>query len=942
MIYGINTPALCHRDAGKMRDELHDEFVELSVRSVRIPVQWNVLDPKGDGNFDVQVARQIDHAIGALPEGVQMLGVIINASPDFARQFFYDPTSLSQPFADFCERAARRFPRIREWEIWNEPNASDFYLSVKDGDTARPWTAAEFIENILLPGARAMKAVDPALRLCIAGVAEDGICGHDDRPPALSNRLPKTPEFEPYRSDHPHGHFYFVPDFWKAFSRELAARKDEVFQLFDACGFHPYPYFRIHHREDKDLIRATKAHCDAFLKYFDEAGLDGLEIWATEFGARSLVIVDQHHDDPDSQAEYLREVLAYFARLGRLHRVYWYKQVDLLWDLKQEKTFGLFDHEFRPRPAFFVYRDAAMAETAGEPVGEILETFRDAHQGSGNGFNPNFWTQTSTRIFAYSIPTPKERGGGDVLVYPGREPGDRISFDASRPLMAPAGRWVMSDWTFSTAHESGPCELKISFNQSGHEPVTVCLQLGNRCEIKVLQGDKESVSAIRKGIFPFATSDAVSGLKIAWGRGFLHVTLNFGEVSLARSFNVVAPDPDKPVSIGFGLEKSGGKPVFMSMSRISLKVAPAPNLVDQPAVNGEGEGGAWFLSLPRYSQIYQDDWVLQMLRFRRDGFFAEVGGHDGVANSNTVLLERVFGWTGMIVEANPRWHREICRNRTATAFNNAAFSTSGQSLEFVDAGAVGGLIEHLQEDIHAGTRNDAINKGRVIQVIGRRVDEMLVSAGAPEIVDYLSVDTEGSEAEVLRSIDFSRQKVALLTVEHGGVEAKRDEVMRILEPFGFLRRRTWFEDWFWHPEVLAKRLDMSREEVDAHVEQVFLVERTHRRGRLMQQGRKLHSAGNLKAAASLFEEAGKAFHTDNVHGLVEAIKVRREAGQFARAANIAESALRKMPGNPRLLEVAALSLADASRAQDLHAVLNTIRDLHPDMLKLPAIAALVE
>lgn len=938
MIYGINTPALCHPDAQRILPELHDEFVELSVRSVRIPIQWNVLDPNGNGEFDSNVAARLDRAIATLPDGAQILGVVINVSPVLASQFFYDPGSISEPFAAFCERVARRFPAIREWEIWNEPNASDFYLSVKDGDKARPWTAAEFVEHLMLPGARAMKAVDPDLKLCIAAVAEDGICGHDDRPPALSNRLPRTPEFAPYRSDHPHGHFFFVPDFWNDFAKELARRRDEVMGLFDACGFHPYPYFRIHHREDKDLIRATKAHCETFLRHYDKAGLDGLEIWVSEFGARSLVIVGQHHDDPAAQADYLSEVLDYFAATGRFDRVYWYKQVDLLWDLKQEKTFGLFDHRFRPRPAFFVYRDAAMAGSAGEPVGEILETFRDAHRRQGSGFNPNIWTSRSTRIHGYSIPSPHETGGGEVLVYPGRNPGDLIRFDAQRPLVATGGRWVSSAWQFAMTHDSGPCELRFEFRQAGRSPLIVTLSLGGRCEISVEQGGQTLTTAVRKAQYSFADVQAVTGLKLDWGDGDLQFALDFGEICLHRSFSVAPPDPDIPVSVSFELIKSGGRPVFLRMTRISLKLQPVPNLMDRPPVNLNEEGRNWFVSLPRYSQIYQDDWVLQMLKFRRDGFFAEVGGHDGVANSNSVVLERLFGWTGMIVEANPRWHREICRNRTAIAFNNAAFSSTGQVLEFVDAGAVGGLIDQLQDDIHAGKRSEAISAGRVIQVTGRRVDDMLASAGAPDIVDYISVDTEGSEPEVLRSLDFGRFKVALITVEHGGVEPKREEVLSILEPHGFKRRRTWFEDWFWHPGVVAERLGMNADEVEEHVEQVFLTERTHRRIRLMQKARDLRDSGDFKASASVFEEAGKGFHTDNVHALIEAVVDRRKAGQAARAANIAEAALRQFPNNPRLLEAAALAFADASRKNSLKSALDAIRSHHPALLERPDLA----
>ena len=89
----------------------------------------------------------------------------------------------------------QHFPEIQEWEVWNEPNASDFYLSRPEGAGHRPWTSQEFIDDVLIPGAETIRQAQPNAKICVAGLAENGIVGHYDKVPALSNRLPKDKFF---------------------------------------------------------------------------------------------------------------------------------------------------------------------------------------------------------------------------------------------------------------------------------------------------------------------------------------------------------------------------------------------------------------------------------------------------------------------------------------------------------------------------------------------------------------------------------------------------------------------------------------------------------------------------------------------------------------------------------------------------------------------------
>ncbi len=940
MIIGINAPALTHVRMSGSLDLLGDRLCELDMRSVRISLTWAAIEPKGNGKLNAQACARVDRALAALPGSAKPLGYLVHPSSTVAEDYFHDPSAMSERFARYCRLVAKRFPTITDWEIWNEPNASDFYLSVKTDNGARPWTPEEFVDHILLPGARAIKEVQPNATLCIGAMAEDGVVGHDDRPPALSNRLPKTAEYNKYRADGPHSHFYFIPEFWGDLTKILAARSNEILPLFHACAFHPYPYFRIHHRPDKTLLSATQKHCEDFFERYDAADLNGLEIWVTEYGARSLEVSGPHYNDEFQQSEFARASLEWMAQTQRIARGYWYKLIDLPWDLQQEKTFGLLDFRMMPRDVYHVVRKLAHQRHADLPKTRVLETFQIGQQKAGSGFAPDLWSVSADTIFGYTLVSQNASGAGECLVVPGRESGDKIQIDSKTALTVTKDQVASARVDLALPFGASPFDLNITLQGDGASDLTVTVALQDMVSVDVRQADALKEAAPDHTDWPVAKAEDLTRVDLMWSDTTLFLKLQFGDMLLHRSFQIKPIAYDAPLKLGITVERKGETPVFLSLKRLDLEVKAAPDLVDVSPRNLKGEE-VWFLSLPRYSQIYQDNWVMQMLRFKTGGFFAEIGGHDGVENSNTLLLERMLGWHGMIVEANPRWHKVICQNRSAIAYNNAAFSESGGKLRFVDAGAIGGLVDFIHDDdIHAGKRNAAIEDGKVIEVYGRTVGEMLASASAPEVVDYMSVDTEGSEAEILSGVDFDTCRFALLTVEHGGIEQSRKDVWKVLETKGYIRHRVWFEDWFWHPTHLASALGVSEEEARDHAAHVFAQERYHRRQHLLGRAKTARDAGDLSVAATLSEEAGKAYHPDNVHGLADAVACYLEMNKQNRALQLCALALRRFPNHPRILRQSALCYAKFGREKKLASVMARISKHCPHLLQDESIARL--
>jgi hypothetical protein len=90
---------------------------------------------------------------------------------------------------------------------------------------------------------------------------------------------------------------------------------------------------------------------------------------------------------------------------------------------------------------------------------------------------------------------------------------------------------------------------------------------------------------------------------------------------------------------------------------------------------------------------------------------------------------------------------------------------------------------------------------------------------------YVSLDTEGSELDILRTIDLDRHRIALFTIEHNFVEPRREEMRTLLSEAGYQRLNVGFDDWYWHEGHLTARNGGSVPDIaaiTAHVKSIYL------------------------------------------------------------------------------------------------------------------------
>ncbi|QFY41886.1 FkbM family methyltransferase [Candidatus Methylospira mobilis] len=198
------------------------------------------------------------------------------------------------------------------------------------------------------------------------------------------------------------------------------------------------------------------------------------------------------------------------------------------------------------------------------------------------------------------------------------------------------------------------------------------------------------------------------------------------------------------------------------------------------------------------SQLLQDLFVLYFTNCKREGFFVEFGATNGVSLSNSYLLENQFGWNGILAEPLPSWHADLERNRKCIIDKRCVYSVTGQMIDFLDA-YDSPEMSGIQGDIKADGNSYLREKNNIFSVQTVSLNDLLIQHNAPDHIDYLSVDTEGSEYEILKEFDFARFNVSIITVEHNFMEPQRTQLKELLERFGFVRvfeNLSRWDDWY--------------------------------------------------------------------------------------------------------------------------------------------------
>lgn len=196
------------------------------------------------------------------------------------------------------------------------------------------------------------------------------------------------------------------------------------------------------------------------------------------------------------------------------------------------------------------------------------------------------------------------------------------------------------------------------------------------------------------------------------------------------------------------------------------------------------------------SQIMQDIFVLEKLNWKQRGFFVEIGATNGIDLSNTYLLETQYMWEGILAEPARNWHSNLFSNRRAFISDKCVWNIDGEMIKFNES-----IFPEFSTVNHL-TNFDGMAQSRQSQdsylVESITLLTLLKNAEAPKYIDYISIDTEGSEFEILNSFDFTKYEFGILTVEHNH-NANEALIDQLLLRNGYVRVHreiSEFDGWY--------------------------------------------------------------------------------------------------------------------------------------------------
>jgi FkbM family methyltransferase len=179
------------------------------------------------------------------------------------------------------------------------------------------------------------------------------------------------------------------------------------------------------------------------------------------------------------------------------------------------------------------------------------------------------------------------------------------------------------------------------------------------------------------------------------------------------------------------------------------------------------------------SQVMQDLWVQYELRGLLGGYFVEFGAVDGVVHSNSLALEKVWQWSGLLAEPNPVFEVDLRTTRSAAIDMRCVWSSSGDSIDFLvtEDAELATVVGYEGSDLHACARKSGSARTTVETV---SLVDLLRQHQCPARIDYMSIDTEGTELEILSAFDFDAFDVRLFSIEHNN----RPDRKRLIDLMG--------------------------------------------------------------------------------------------------------------------------------------------------------------
>lgn len=168
--------------------------------------------------------------------------------------------------------------------------------------------------------------------------------------------------------------------------------------------------------------------------------------------------------------------------------------------------------------------------------------------------------------------------------------------------------------------------------------------------------------------------------------------------------------------------------------------------------------------------------ILQIFESKKNGYFVDIGAYDGVSISNTKILEDL-GWDGICIEPHPNVYKNLIQNRNCKCVNCAIWNEDTK-IKFLSLSGYTEMLSGILDSYDSRHYNRIMTElsihggqSEIIDIDAKRFDSIIDKTE----IDFLSIDTEGSELQILEQIDFDKYQIKVICIENNFHENKFNE-----------------------------------------------------------------------------------------------------------------------------------------------------------------------
>eukprot|EP00871_Galdieria_phlegrea_P005875 jgi/Galph1/775/GphlegSOOS_G5517.1 len=203
--------------------------------------------------------------------------------------------------------------------------------------------------------------------------------------------------------------------------------------------------------------------------------------------------------------------------------------------------------------------------------------------------------------------------------------------------------------------------------------------------------------------------------------------------------------------------------------------------------------------------------------YRTQGTFVELGALDGVLYSNTMFFEKFLNWSGVLIEPVPSNYRKLQRNRPNVTTLPYAVCEQDGNIEFLGDGATAGSISTMPKEHRNKYQIKWEPKHRNRYLVPCKTLCDIFHRLKINHVDFLSIDVEGGELSVLKSICFNDVSIAVIVIElNQNNQTKDEQCRRLLREHDYLfDMRIASNEYWYHTKSLKKSMMKACEDCTA-------------------------------------------------------------------------------------------------------------------------------